>query len=84
MAQHERSAKPRRAHTRAKVAGDSTPRLPHESDELPGSQARAPHDVAKRAYSDARRGLPDTDRGPVVDELYGRTLRERRARKSGR
>lgn len=47
------------------------PRLPHERDESADSQAAAPVDEAgKRAYRDAARGLPDTDRGPVLDRTY--------------
>ena len=48
--------------------------LPHERDESSDEQAGAPpvagQDVGEQAQRDLARGLEDTDRGPVLDELY--------------
>lgn len=52
-------------------------RLPHERDESADSQAVAnPQEDARRAagYRDAAGGMPDTDRGPVLDAVYNETL----------
>ena len=49
------------------------PALPHETDESSASQARATpqqKDVGRQAYGNAVDGTADTDRGPVMDELY--------------
>lgn len=57
--------------------GEDT-RLPHERDESSDSQQTAPREVMKRAHDDVVHGRQDTDRGPVADETYHRTLRGRR------
>ena len=44
--------------------------LPHERDETADSQASEPREIIKQAKKDLDNGLVDTDRGPVVDELY--------------
>jgi hypothetical protein len=44
--------------------------LPHERDESPSVAADAPRSEGRKAYEDAKRGMPDTDRGPVLDETY--------------
>jgi hypothetical protein len=56
------------------------PRLPHERDESVDSQACAtpPDPLIEKAAHDARLGHVDSDRGPVVDELYRRTLRSKK------
>jgi len=49
------------------------PALPHEADESSRSQARATpqqRDVGRQAYRNATDGTADTDRGPVMDEVY--------------
>ncbi len=49
------------------------PSLPHEQDESSRSQARATpgqEDVGRKAYGNATDGTADTDRGPVMDEVY--------------
>ncbi len=49
------------------------PPLPHEQDESSHSQASATPEhgeVGRRAYANAVDGTEDTDRGPVVDEVY--------------
>ena len=51
----------------------SEPPLPHEHDESSRSQARASEqqeDVGKRAYKDATSPSTDTDKGPVMDQVY--------------
>jgi hypothetical protein len=63
------------------LAGDDggvDTRLPHEHDESSDSQETAPREVIKRAHDDLAEGRSDTDRGPVLDETYQRTLRGRR------
>jgi len=49
------------------------PPLPHEHDESSHSQARASEqqeDVGRRAYRDATSPGADTDKGPVIDQVY--------------
>lgn len=46
------------------------PKLPHERDESADATASAPSKRIKQAHQDLERGLSDTDRGPVVDEIY--------------
>lgn len=53
------------------------PRLPHERDESADNQAGPVSPVIEQARRDVERGLKDTDRGPVMDEVYHRTLRGR-------
>ena len=58
------------------------PQLPHEIDESSHSQASgsATHvDVGVQAHADASGPACDTDRGPVLDEVYNRTLSDRDA-----
>lgn len=53
------------------VTQPASPRLPHEHDESADSQAsEEPREVMKQAKKDLDGGLVDTDRGPVVHELY--------------
>jgi hypothetical protein len=51
------------------------PRMPHERDESSDSQAAAPQPIIEQARRDVERGLVDTDRGPVLDDLYENDLR---------
>jgi hypothetical protein len=51
------------------------PRLPHELDESADSQdaGRTQRgDIARKAFDDVRAGRVDTDRGPVLEELFAR------------
>jgi len=53
------------------------PSLPHEQDESSGSQASAApqqQDVGRKAYDNATDGTADTDKGPVMDQVYNRKL----------
>lgn len=53
------------------------PQLPHEIDESAHSQARASAqqvDVGKQALDDTVGPSQDTDRGPVLDNVYNATL----------
>jgi len=53
--------------------GDRAPDLPHDRDESSHSQAPASprqQQVGRRAYDDATDGTADTDRGPVMDQVY--------------
>ena len=63
--------KRRQGETTTVVDRQPAPRLPHERDE---SIARSPQQVPdasmRQAHADVKRGLPDTDRGPVVDAVY--------------
>lgn len=56
----------------------SEPRMPHERDESADSQhdASTPDAAAEQGARDAQRGMPDTDRGPVVDRLYNDRVRQ--------
>ena len=68
----------RRGSTHASVKGESAPRLPHERDESSDSGSAEPNPVLREAAKDAASGRPSTDRGEVTDELYERTLRDKR------
>jgi len=49
------------------------PAMPHEHDESSGSQERATpaqQEVGRRAYDNATDGSADTDRGPLMDQVY--------------
>jgi hypothetical protein len=49
------------------------PALPHEHDESSHSQASATpqhEDVGSQAYRNATDGTTDTDRGPLMDQVY--------------
>ena len=56
--------------SRSGVSNDNTPKMPHERDESSGSQQRAPRADMEQAGKDLKRGLVDTDRGPVTDSTY--------------
>lgn len=51
----------RRVNTDAKIENDGAKRQPHERDESPDGQERAPTGVGKQAASDLEQGLVDTD-----------------------
>jgi hypothetical protein len=62
-----------RGRTRSIEAGHGAPRLPNERDESADSQAAGDASgrrVGEQAYADLQRGLVDTDRAPVADEVY--------------
>ena len=49
------------------------PNLPHEHDESSHSQERATprqEEVGRKAYDNATDGTADTDRGPLMDQVY--------------
>jgi hypothetical protein len=61
------------------------PRLPHERDESADSQQRGdtqPSEIGRKAFEDIRAGRVDTDRGPVLEELF-RTKLQRNDQPSG-
>jgi hypothetical protein len=72
------AARPTRNADTVKVvrAGDAAePRLPHELDESADSQRRGAtqrSDIGRKAFDDVRAGRVDTDRGPVLEELFAR------------
>ncbi|MDO9004406.1 MAG: hypothetical protein Q7V20_13220 [Aquabacterium sp.] len=66
---------PPQGDTLPSVKGKSSPRLPHEHDESADSQTSEPRPEMKQAHADIERGLVDTDRSPVADEVYNRTLK---------
>ena len=56
----------------------SRPRLPHERDAAADSQTPVPgpvHEIGEQAHEDLERGLEDTDRGPVIDEVYRKSVK---------
>lgn len=72
----------RRGEITAPDDAPAKPRLPHEHDESSDSQASASpqHDeVGRKAYANATDGSADTDRGPVIDELYNSKVAPRRS-----
>jgi len=68
-------APPGGGQTRPQVGGASSPRLPHEHDESADSQSSEPRADMIQAHADVERGLVDTDRGPVIDEVYEHQVR---------
>jgi len=61
----------RKSNTTVRRDRDAEPQLPHERDESSAKDdARRP--VIEQAHRDVRRGLSDTDRGPVMDKAYQR------------
>src|SRR5690349_15068406 len=51
------------------------PRLPHELDESADSQRRGAtqrSDIGRKAFDDVQAGRVDTDRGPVLEDLFER------------
>ncbi len=63
------------AHGETTASRDSArePALPHEHDESSHSQASATPQqgvVGRKAYGNATDGTRDTDRGPVMDQVY--------------
>ena len=61
------------------VSRDRTPEppLPHEQDESSASQASATpqhEDVGRKAYDNATDGTADTDKGPVMDQVYNQKV----------
>jgi hypothetical protein len=73
----------RRANTTVTRGPDAEPRLPHERDESADSQVKSatqqPGDVGKQAYNDLQAGRVDTDRGPVLEELFRTALQRETA-----
>ncbi len=71
-------AQPARHTDTVKVLRDDQggePRLPHERDESADSQPASVTqrgDIAHKAFDDVRAGRVDTDRGPVLEELFAR------------
>ena len=58
------------------------PALPHESDESSHGQASATpqqKEVGREAYRNATDGTADTDRGPLMDQVYNEKVAPRRA-----
>jgi hypothetical protein len=53
--------KDRRINTDEKIRNDGVKRLPHERDESPDGQDKAPRGVMKQAADDLAQGLVDTD-----------------------
>ncbi len=61
--------------TTPQTADGRAPRLPHERDESSDSQQTRPRTVMRQAAEDLRRGLVDTDKGPVLDVVYENHVR---------
>ena len=64
--------------TKVEQGGESSPRLPHEHDQSSDSQQTPdgnPPAIGRKALDDVERGLVDTDRGPVADEVYNRKVK---------
>jgi len=59
------------------------PALPHEQDESSASQARTTaqqQELGRQAYGNATDGSTDTDKGPLMDQLYNDKLAPDRGR----
>lgn len=67
---------PVKGRTRRPQFGQAVPRLPNERDESADGQAGgAPSAEQRQAYEDLRRGVVDTDRGPVLDSVYNERVK---------
>jgi hypothetical protein len=53
--------KDRKINTDEKIENDGVKRMPHERDESPDGQDKAPRGVMQQAASDLSQGLVDTD-----------------------
>jgi len=61
----------RKSSTTQRRDRDAEPQLPHERDESSAKDdTRRP--VIEQAHRDVKKGLADTDRGPVMDKTYQR------------
>ena len=69
--------------TTTDIGEQRAPRLPHERDESSDSQTEGVREIIKQAAQDLKQGMQDTDRGPPMDEVYGRTLRPHDAAAAG-
>lgn len=49
--------------------------LPHERDESRDMTSGIPSEPIRQAFRDLRRGLQDTDRGPLADHAYRKLKR---------
>ena len=58
--------------TSVSIAGKKAPSLPHEADESTHSTAEKPDPKVAQGYADVKRGLVDTDKGPVIGRTYER------------
>jgi len=59
--------------TSASRGNAAEPALPHEHDESSRSQTAATpqqREIGRKAYDSATDGSTDTDRGPVMDQVY--------------
>ncbi|NLD70446.1 MAG: hypothetical protein GX644_16735 [Limnobacter sp.] len=73
----ERDADPH-GNTLPTRGGRQMPRMPHERDESSSSQSQGDDPVTPegaQGHEDLSKGLVDTDRGPPMDDLYGKELR---------
>lgn len=52
------------------TARQDQPKMPHERDESVDMTHGTPDKNVEQAYRDVKRGLQDTDRGPVADKAY--------------
>jgi hypothetical protein len=52
------------------VSDEPELKQPHERDQSPGNADDAPRGEGKKAYADVERGVPDMDKGPVMDKAY--------------
>ncbi len=73
----------RAGQTTPATAGGVAPRLPHERDESADSQSSEPRAVIEQAARDVDKGLVDTDRGPLTDQVYESSVREGATRDRG-
>ncbi|MDN3920668.1 hypothetical protein [Roseateles violae] len=87
MASNPQDSSKRRDRTRAEIAGEPTPRMPHERDESADTAQQAPAAPTpqmRRGYADASSGRVDTDKGPVLDRSYHKLREEEpRAKRGG-
>ena len=65
-----RSQRPGRGVTAVSQEQGRSPKLPHERDESTDAMASGSRTRIRKAHEDLRRGLQDTDRGPVLDATY--------------
>jgi len=71
-ARSRRSPPEKSGRTTVSIAGRQAPPLPHEADESTADRGQQSDARVEQAHADVKRGLVDTDKGPVMQGTYER------------
>lgn len=74
---------PHSGETQPILEGGPAPRLPHERDESVPHEREPQREVIKQAGRDIKKGLVDTDKGPVLRDLHERMDEEKGGSQGG-